>query len=205
MITSAFEGLLVPERTRRKMSVADGSFYRPSIAERPINKADEPFLVTNARRSFVQPAISRDGIVRYGFSECDLEDEQHILAELYRTLWKTSVELGWDNRCSSIAEAKAKLEAFGLEPRTLLVPFVTLHRICGREISLEEARKLIVAQGYIAEVDGIRIFFSYLPEGQMILATAPPLVGVYTRADDHLGLLLRKVNQSIVLINELAR
>lgn len=204
MITSAFEGFLIPDRARRRMG-SDGNFLRPAYLEKAEYRGDEPFFVTNARRSFVQTVISHDGTVRYGFSECDLEDEQHLMAEFYRILWKTSVDMGWDNRCSSIAEAKAKLLGYGLEPRTLIVPLVRLSQICGQEITLDDARKLIVAQGYIAEVDGIRVLFSYLPEGQMIMAIAPTLVGVYTRADDHIGLLLRKVNQSVVLINELAR
>jgi len=87
----------------------------------------------------------------------------------------------------------------------LIVPFPKLRQLCGHEITLDEARKLTVAQGCVAEVNDIKILFSELPEGQMILGTAPPMVGVYTRIDDHVGLLLRKVDQSMVLINELAR
>lgn len=203
MITSAFEGFILSERTRRRQGW-DGAFAIPAFSERTVDNTDQPFLVTNARRSFVQPSV-KDGIVRYGFSECDLEDEQHLLAEFWRLLWKTSVDYGWENRCSSIVEAKDRLVSFGLEPRTLIVPLITLSKVCGQEISLDDARKLIVAQGYIAEVDGIRVLFSYLPEGQMILSAAPPLVGAYTRIDGHIGMIFRRVDQTVVLINELAR
>lgn len=205
MITSAFEGFLVPDRGARRRAGYNGGFAIPAYTERSVDPSDQPFLVTNARRAFIQPGVSREGVVRFGYSECDLEDEHHLLAEFYRSLWKLSVESGWGNRCSSIAQAKAHLESHGLQARTLLVPLVTIRQLCGQEISLEDARNLIVAQGYITEVDGLRLLFSYLPEGQMIMGTSPPLVGVYTRIDDHIGMLLRKIDQSVVLINELAR
>jgi hypothetical protein len=204
MITSAFEGFLVPERLRRK-AAREGGFAIPAMQERPMGVVDTPLLVTNARRSFVQAVPSREHVVRYGFSECPLEDESNLLGEFYRILWSTSETQGWVNRCKTIAQAKQILESFGLLPRTLLVPFATLHKVCGQEISLDEARKLTVSQGCVAEVDGLKVLFSDLCEGQLILGTSPPLVGVYTRIDDHVGLVFRKIDQSVVLINELAR
>jgi len=204
MTPSAFEGFLVPERSRRK-AARDGGFAVPAYLERPVEPEDAPFLVTNARRSFVQPVVSREKVLRYGFSECPLDEEPRLLAEFYRTLWALSDISGWANRCTSIAQAKHRLESFGLLPRTLIVPFVTLHEVCGREISLDDAIKLIIAQGHVAEVDGIRIFFSDLPPGQMILGTAPTLVGVATRIDDHVGLVFQRIHQAVILINELVR
>jgi len=167
---------------------------------------DQPLLVTTARRGFVHPGMRLgDHAVRYGFSECPLEEEGGLLESLFRDLWAISKKSGWTNRCTSIASAKQTLEGYGLLPRSLIVPFPKLRQLCGHEITLDEARKLTVAQGCVAEVNDIKILFSELPEGQMILGTAPPMVGVYTRIDDHVGLLLRKVDQSMVLINELAR
>lgn len=166
---------------------------------------DQPLLVTTARRGFVHPGMRLgDHAVRYGFSECPIERESNLLEGLFRYLWAASEKSGWTNRCTSIASAKRTLEGYGLLPRSLIVPFPKLREICGQEITLDEARKLMLAQGCVAEVDGVRVLFSELPEGQMILGTAPPMVGIYTRIDDHLGLLLRKVDQSMVLINELA-
>ena len=170
-----------------------------------MNHSDEPLLVTNARRSFVRPVLSRDEMVRFGFSECPVEDEPHLMSEFFRILWSTSEQARWSNRCNSIAQAKQIIEGYGLLARTLVVPFATLHQVCGQDVSLDDARKLTVAQGCVAEVDGVRVLFSDLPQGQMILGTAPPLVGIYTRIDDHVGLVFRKINQSVVLINELAR
>lgn len=205
MVTlSAFEGFLVPERSRRK-AARDGGFAVPAYQERPVELEDAPFLVTNARGSFVQPGVSREKMLRYGFSECPLDEEPRLLAELYRVLWGLSESSGWSNRCTSIAQAKHLLESFGLLPRTLIVPFATLHEVCGQEITLSDANKLILAQGCVAEVGGIRIFYSSLPSGQMILGTAPPLVGIATRIDDHVGLVLQRIHQSVVLINELVR
>ena len=166
---------------------------------------DEPLLVTNSRGSFLTTRLSAHKVVRYGFSECALEEEAPLLRELYRTLWAISERHGWSNRCSSLSQAKTLLESFGLLARTLLVPLETLGRVCGQEISLEDAQRLTLAQGCVAEVDGMRVQFSALPEGQMILATSPPLVGIYTRIDNYVGMVLRKVSQSVVLINELVR
>jgi hypothetical protein len=205
MITSAFEGLLVPERSRRR-AARDGGWALPFLSERVVGPEDGPFLVTNMRGSFLQPGVSRENVLRYGFSQCSLEEEGTFLGEFYRVLWDTSERLGWSNRCSSIAQATQKLLGFGLQPRILIVPLSNLGRICGQEVSLEDARNLILAQGCVTEVDGVRIMFSNLPDGQMLLSTAAPLVGVYARVDDYLGLVFYRANQTVQLIqDELAR
>jgi len=204
-VTSAFESFLVPERSRRK-AARDGGFAIPAFLERVMAPSDQPFLATNARRGFVHPGLRLgDGMVRYGFSKCPLEEESDLLAVFFRSLWATSERSGWLNRCTNITAAKQILEDYGLLPRSLIVSFPKLREMCGQGMTIDEARKLTLAQGCVTEVDGIRVLFSELPEGQMILGTAPPMVGLYTRIDDHVGLLLRKVNQSVVLINELAR
>jgi hypothetical protein len=77
--------------------------------------------------------------------------------------------------------------------------------MCDQEITFEEAQKLMLAQGFVTEVEEIKVLCSLLPEGQMILGTTPAMVGIYSRIDDHVGLMFRKVDQSVVLINELAR
>lgn len=204
MTPSAFEGFLVPERFRRK-SARDGGFALPAFLERIVEPSDGPFLVSSSRRTFLQPGVSQAKMLRFGFSPCPPDEEHYLLSELFRCWWRLSEELGWTNRCRSLAQAKQRMESYGLLPRTVIVPFVTLKDVCGQDLSLEDARKLVIAQGCVAEVEGLRVLFSDLPPGQMLLGTAPPLVGVCTRVDDHVGLMLQQVDRAVVLIHELAR
>lgn len=200
MITSAFEGLLVPERHRRK-AAREGGFAVPALHERVV-ESPGPFLATNAKNSFLQPKIGPEKRVRYGFSECLLEDEAILLLEFIRVLWDVSSGAGWSNRCSSLSQAKIRLESFGLEARTLVIPRGMLSRVCGEDLTEDEASKLILAQGYVAEVDGIRVMPASVPEGWMLLATSAPLVGFYTRVDNYLGLLFQDIDRTVIVVRE---
>lgn len=205
MITSAFEGLLAIERIRRR-AARDGGFALPVMQELQVGLDEHPFLVSNSASEFLQPVVSSEGVLRYGFSPCTVEDESKMLLTLWKTIWQLSETNGWSNRCTSLTEALAKMSGFGLEPKTLLVPLLTLSQMCGQEITLEDAQKITVGQGFVTKVDDMKVLFSGLPEDLILVGTTPALVGTYTRVDDYLGLVLRQVNRSVMLVqNELAR
>jgi len=205
MRVSALELLLGTERVHRRTDeTAKVGFAVPALYECPADPGDSPFLVSNSRGSFVLGARSKGGHVRLAFSECPTGGEDRLLAELYRVLWRVSGEYGWANRCDSVAQAVARMRAMSLEPKALVVAPSFLEDACGEPVSLEDAGKLMLAQGYVAESEGVRVLAADLPSGTAILAATRTLVGVYVRVDDRLGLMVRKANQSLVLVGDVA-
>lgn len=200
MIVSAFEGLLVPERVRRK-AAREGGFAVPVFQERVVDDCG-PFLASNAKGSFLQPTLSSDNRIRYGFSECPIDQEANLLVEYLRVLWDISSRFSWSNRCSGLAQAHRLLGVSGYEPRTLLVSRAKVSKIGGEQLAEEDVAKIILGQGHLTEVEGVRVLPVSIPEEWMLLATAAPLVGFYTRVDNYLGLLFQRINQTVVLIRE---
>ena len=91
----------------------------------------------------------------------------------------------------------------GLEPRTLVAPLSLIKEACGVEVGEDEAENLMLAQGHIAEVDGVRLVTTTsLPNGTAILAAAPSMVGTYLRVDDQLGIMVRQASRSIALVGD---
>jgi hypothetical protein len=203
MRVSALELLLETERIHRKAAVTTGvGFAVPALYEFPAEAVTAPFLVSNSRGSFVLGARSRDGYVRLAFFECPLEDEGPVLTELHRVLWRISVQHGWPNRCTSVAQAIARMKALALEPKAIVVSPSFLEDACGEPVTLDDAGKLMMAQGYVAESDGVKVLAADLPPGSAILAATRAVVGVYVRVDDKLGLMVRKADQSLVLVGD---
>lgn len=202
MRVSALELILETERVRRQASITTGAgFAIPALLSHPVESSDAPFLATNARRTFL-PVRSKYGTVRLAFSECPLEDEGKLVAELYRVLWGISVQHEWPNRCSSVAQAVACMAALRLEPKSLVVSPSFLEDACGKPVTLKEAEELMMAQGYVAESEGVRVLAADLPEGSAILAAAPAIVGVYVRTDNWLGVLVRRIDRALVLVGD---
>jgi len=194
---SALERLLTTERHRRQtnMSTKTG-FAEPVFLERPLEPGlAEPLAVTDARGRLVPTTVSRvRGVARYGFFECLSEDEGALLVRFFSTLWEMSAAKGWDNRCKSLAEASAKMK---LEPRSIVVPYSLVEQVSG--LKREEADALMSTNGYITKGDQ-QILVADLPDGHALLAASPPLLGVYTRIDDRLGILLTRVNETVFLV-----
>lgn len=199
---STLERLLATERFPRRSTAA--GFARPTLFERAAPEGGAPFVASNARRGFVSVRASAAGHVRSGFSEVELgADEELFLAELFRALWALSVQQGWTNRCTSIREAIARMGSFGLVPRLLAVPLDLLREACGREVTLEEAEKLMLSQGYIAEVDELQVLLApQLAPTTAVLTTLPNLVGAYTRVDEWLSVLLCRADRALVLVDD---
>ena len=200
MITPAFEGLLIFERERQRMS--DNGLAVPAFQERPVEHTDAPFIVTNMRGSFLLSRPTREGYLRFGFTNCPVDTEGTLLTAMFRQLRAISQDSGWENRCSSLAQAHKLMVRQGQEPRVVLISRTTLSQACGEEITAEDASKIVLAQGYMAEVDGIRVLPADLPLGCAILATHPALVGTYTRVGDYVGIALRKADQRLVLVSD---
>lgn len=207
---SALERMLHVERVRRQSSTSwnkdptgvHGDFRVPVLQECAVPADAGPFVATNRRGTLLQVPRSKDGNVRFAFSECPLEDEWKLLGSLYRVLWQLSTEHQWPTRCTSIAEATRRMEASGVKPRHLVVPVPLLEEACGTPFSVEEAEKTMAMQGFITEVDGLQVLAADLPEETALLSTEPELVGMYTRVDDWLGVLIQRANRSVMLVGK---
>lgn len=199
---SILERLLATERYPRRAAVS-GGFARPTLFERAAPEGGAPFVASNARGGFLPVRASATGYIRSGFSEVDLGEEEAFFAELYRALWALSVQHGWPNRCTSISEAIARMGTFGLVPRFLAAPLSLLREACNRDVPSEEAEELMKSQGFIAEVDELRVLLApQLAPSTAVLATLPNLVGAYTRVDDWLSLLLYRADRAMVLVGD---
>lgn len=201
MRVSVLERLLVPERLPRRASV-DGDFPAPVVHDRFVELSDGPFVVTNKSGGFVQTRRRPDGTVWSMFFETPLGKESPLLRTLYGALWRASASNEWKNRCSSLGEATALMRSFGQEPRCLTVPVSLLKEVCGTEFTETDAEKLMLGQGYITKVGELYVLAGDLVDGQALLTAAPKVLGVYTRADQHLSLMLFRVDRAVVLVGK---
>lgn len=172
------------------------------MLEVPLESSSEPLVVTNAMGWLVVTRVSRtNSLGRYGFFECPTTAEQNLMPRIFSDLWGLSRNLGWKNRCSSLSEATGKMR---LPPRSVVVPYSLVEQASGEALSREDCDRLMTTQGYIADKNGQQILVANLEDGQALLAATPALVGVYTRIDDWLGLLLKQVDQTLFLVDSRA-
>jgi len=203
MRVSALELVLTAERQRRQASNTGTGFARPVLREQTEDAVNAPFLVSNSRGSFV---LGRrhptESTVRFAFTERPITEETPLLVELFRALWATSVQQSWSNRCSSISQATARMVALGLEASALIVSTTFLEEACGKALTDEDAERLMMMQGFVAEVEGVKVLASGLPTGTAILASPRASLGTYIRADDQVAILIRRADRSLVLVGE---
>lgn len=188
--------LFQTERLRRQSTTA--GFAVPGLFERAVPEQDAPFVASNMRSGFVLTRRSIEGNVRHGFSEVALDDEDGLLAELFRALWGLGSQHHWPNRCNSIEQARARLEALGLAPDALVIPPTLVEEAAGQPLSNEDIEKLMVGQGHIAQAGGARVMVADLPVGTAMLCSG--LLGFYTRVDNWLGLLVQRADRCVILV-----
>lgn len=195
---SVLDQVLVVTRHRRYAS-RQGGFGVPFINEQGVDGSWSPFLVTNMKGRLVQTKRRPDGTIWSGYTACTTGQEPNLLLSLFRDLCLVSKESGWDNRCVSLNEAIPTMSRQGFEPKSMLVPYSTVHETWG--LSLEESNRLMVSKGHVATMGEVRVLTAPLPDKTGILVTVPDLLGTYTRADDYLSLTLQQADKTIVLVN----
>jgi len=171
----------------------------PALYEIQLDSKAEPLLVTNMRNTFVLTRRSKEGIGRYGFSEVPLDEEGALIAELHRILVKTSRDKGWTNRCRTAAEGIARMRSFGLEPKYVVVSSAD---VCESKDDKAAYDKIDLAKGHVTEIDGIHVLVAELPKGQALVTTLPNLTGVYTRVGTHVGVMIQRADQSVVVVGD---
>lgn len=199
MRVSLFDRILVVERHRRQGSRI--GFSVPALCEQEAQACDEPLLVTNMRGSFVQVRRSGDNLVRFSFSPCPLEQEAPLFLELFRSLWGLSEQKSWSNRCASITEGLDRCRSFGFSPDSVVIPASCLASVCGVSLSSEQVEQAMKVQGWVARVEGLKVLVSDLPDECSVVLAPPSVVGNCVRIHDSLGVVIRRSNQSLILVS----
>jgi hypothetical protein len=200
MAVSILDKLLVPERHHRR-ATSSGDFAIPGLQERPVDPNNGPFVATNMRGGLVQTRpSSREGYIRFGFSEVPLEDEEAFLVHAFSELLSLSAGYGWPNRCGTIREAFDRMASLGYEPRSLVIPYAVMKEECGIDLSPEEVAKLMFAKGCVSQFQGVNVLVANLPQGAALLTAAAALTGFYTRVDTWIGILLQRADRTLMLV-----
>ncbi len=197
MFFTALERMLKTERLRQR-AARMGGFSVPAMNEVGMEAVNAPLLATNMKGTFLPTRPSRDGVARYGFSHVPVATDDALLAELHRSLSVLSEREGWSNRCKSVLEALQRMQGFGLEPKTIVVGPARLAEVS--DIAPEDARAAMRDNREVATFEGATVLLADLSGTSAFVCAAPPLVGYYTRVGEHLGILLQRVNQTLVVV-----
>ena len=204
MKISILERLLHAERHRRKVHGGDSSFVPPVATSFASQPEQGPWLTTLSKGNFVPTHRDKHGFVAQAFTDCPLEEEGRLLRDLYGILITLRGVFRWTNVCKSLVEAKLRMTTAGFEPKYLVVPFTDLGSVVGSSLTADEAEMLMLTQGCVADVGGVKILTSgdELPKGSAILSTLPSIVGVYNRVYDHVGITIFQADRSLVLVSD---
>ncbi len=204
MKISILERLLHAERHRRKVHGTDSSFVPPVATRFACEVHQAPWVTSLSRGHFAPTHLDKEGFVAQAFTDCPIEEEGRLLRELYMTLMTLHGVFGWDNVRKTIVEARELMATAGFEAKHLVVPFADLGDVVGSSLTQEEAEMLMMTQGCVADVGGVRILTvgDELPKGSAILSTVPSITGVYNRVYDHVGVTIFQANRSLVLVSD---
>jgi hypothetical protein len=158
------------------------------MSERGVSDGLDPILVTNARRGFVLTKKNREGMARFGFSPCTLEEEPLVLRSLVQHIVSMSIARGWNNRFDSVGGAIDFMQGSKFKPKNLVLPRGVINRFTDSD------------GVQIGKVNGLQLLSTDLPEKTAILMTNAPALGVYVRVGDYIGLQLYNVDQTIAVI-----
>lgn len=197
---SIFSRILITERLGKKARVEASGFAPPVVGERYLDKSQSNLVVTNTKGKFISTRTRSDGLVRFAFCHCPLENEADLMVLAYQDLLLISKEKGWPNRALTIEDAVKKLQSSNLEPRSLLISPDLVPEISAGKYTLENAREVMAQVGVMAHVEGVQVLLAELPKRSAIVWAAPALAGYYTRSEGYLGVLLLNVAQTLILV-----
>lgn len=186
---SVLSHLLLTERHRPR-AARGGGFSVPAMMEREAPGEVDPVVVSNTRGDFVQTRKTSEGLYRFAFFPCPIEEEGKTLAHLFQTLWAMSTTSKWSNRYQDVREALKAMKASPIEPKTVVLPKGLAETFAGQ--ALPDGRVLVV--------EGLHVLVAPLPERSAIVAAQPTRLGVYTRVGDRVGLQLYNVPQTLMLV-----
>lgn len=193
MTLSVLSHLLVTERERPRAARGAG-FAIPAMLERdaPFEAAD-PVMGSGSRGQFLVTPRTRDGVYRYALSTCPVENENDLILQLHATLWSEGERRGWSNRASTVSQALQAMSSRGLQAKTLIIPLSLAETICP-EANIQEGKVCVIGE--------LNVLVADFADGEALVATSPPRVGVYTRVGDYLGLQLYNVAQTMMVVRD---
>lgn len=162
--------LFVTERHRPKAD--DVGFSVPAISEIDVEGEIEPLLASNMRNSFLRTHVSSHGTVRYGYSECPLEQEGALLGVFYRILSREASE-DWGT-VRTVAEACDRMKRAGLTPAVVVQPEPV--------------------------DDSLPVLTANIPEGCSLVVAKPEQAGIYTRIGEYVGILAYRIDSAFVAV-----
>lgn len=195
---TALERMLVTERVRQRAARL-GGFSTPAMNEVGMEAVNAPLLATNMKGTFLSTRPSKDGLARYGFSHVPVGADDTLLVELHRVMLALSEQGGWANRCKNVTEAIERMGGLGLEPKTIVIGPDSLPGLL-EGVAVEQAWQAMKAGEEIGTFEGATVLLANLPGPAAFVCAAPPLVGYYTRVGEHLGVLLQRVNQTLMVV-----
>lgn len=202
MKPSVLERLLVQDRPRRKMHDV-GEFSDPVSLKHPVIEGDGPWVGTLSSGRLVptRPSVREPEVVLTAFTHCPIAEEDTLLGNAFKDLCTISEKSGWANLSRTLGEGVDRMRSRGLEPKAIVVPFSSIKEVTGEDLTQEEADRLSLTKGCIAEVHGIKILSARdaIPDKTAIITTVPALTGAYIRVLDRLTLLLHRAD-TIVLV-----
>jgi hypothetical protein len=187
MSFSILSYLLATERLRPRAASGAG-FSIPAMSERGVPEGLDPILVTSARGRFVVTKRNREGMARFGFTPCTLEEEPAFFLRLCADLRTLSEASKWPNRFKSPSEAITAMRRSRFNPKSLVMPRGVLH---------PDSEEVPVQQG---KFEGLQVLSADLPTNRSILVSDSAALGVYVRVGDYLGLQLYNVDQTVAII-----
>lgn len=169
--------LFVTERYRRR--AANVGHSMPLASEVDINdRSIEPLMITSTRGTFLESRVARGGYVRFGFSECGLDQEAGLIQEFHRVLISCAKMNGWSCVSNTVNGALSLMRGNGVRPG---------HIAAGPWLS-------------DLEFDGVKVLDAGFPQGSALLVAEPSSAGLHTRVGDYVGVLAYKVNLTFVAI-----
>lgn len=166
--------IFVPERHRQR--AAQVGFSTPALSEVVVNPSAEPLLATNMKLAFLRTRVSAVGYARFGFSECEVAQEQELLFAFYRALVTAAGQENWRNVAPNVPEALERMRGFGVAPQLV---------VSSRP---DEVSEDVVTLG----VD--------FPDGAALVVGPSERAGLYTRVGDHVGVLAQRVSTTFVAV-----
>lgn len=190
---TVFEHLLrverfLPPKGRR------GDFSAPVLGEIELPSGQDPLLATNARGQFVATRMGRTGVARFGFSSCAFAEEAQLFQRFYAWL---SGRTGTAIRCKGVQVAVDRFRALGLEAKAVVVSSADAAEMLGKNEP--------VPVGFAGMVNGMKLLVADMPKGAAVVTVGPDRLGVYTRVAEHLGLLFQRIDQNVMVVDDVAR
>jgi hypothetical protein len=172
-------------------------FSLPAFGEQLLEENVEPLLVTNMRNEFVQTRMSRDGYVRYGFSECPLEKEEELFLKFFETLICEGRKNGWENTTPTLSLALERMSQNGISPTCLAMEINSNEEIS----SIVFAKTPDTPPPLVTKYGVKRVFIAAsLPKPTALLVAQAPFAGVYNRIGDHVGILAQHADKAFIAV-----